>query len=52
MASAMPMENQAPAPMGTVKPGQFCPRCGARIYPGDIACQLCGYVVGGHDDDG
>lgn len=27
-----------------------CPRCGARIYPGDIACQLCGYVMGSDDD--
>lgn len=29
---------------------EYCPRCGARIYPGDIACQICDYPIGSRDD--
>ncbi|MDX9894350.1 MAG: zinc ribbon domain-containing protein [Desulfofustis sp.] len=33
----------------------ICPKCGAVIYPGDVACQICGYFYGsaqGDDDVG
>jgi ribosomal protein L37E len=28
----------------------ICPRCGARVYRSDVACQLCGYFVGSDMD--
>lgn len=27
-----------------------CPKCGAVIYPGDVACQICGYFYGSAAD--
>jgi ribosomal protein L37E len=28
----------------------ICPRCGARVYRNDVACQLCGYFIGSDTD--
>lgn len=37
-----------PPPAGAER--VICPKCGAVIYPGDVACQICGYFYGSDPD--